>query len=323
MSYLEHTDTLEPLTQLMGAVTVSKRTAEEVEGLLAHEAQAGEMLARVEDLRAVLESGIRKGNVIINERTPSGDEEADELRRSPTIALLQSATPYDAIVVDDKALNRMANWDLPTGRARTATTLDMLAALLKRDKLAAAENDEALRVLRVANFQVIGTTEEELVAMLASAPVTGDGMVETQEMKALRENLLSLATSRTLQPREEPWLLAFRHAVFHAFRAIWADAPDTAPAKAGWLLSLLPSLADFCPLPVAPDVWANIRNLEAAETALFFSSFPIPEAQREAYQEWVTAHIVNPLLADDPDRFERAVSYYKNVIRGVVNGPST
>jgi hypothetical protein len=56
---------------------------------------------------------------------------------------------------------------------------------------------------------------------------------------------------------------------------------------------------------------------------LFFSSFPIPEAQREAYQEWVTVHIVNPLLADDPDRFQRAVSYYKNVIRGVVNGPST
>ena len=70
-------------------------------------------------------------------------------------------------------------------------------------------------------------------------------------------------------------------------------------------------------------MWANIRNLEEAETALFFSSFPIPETQREAYREWVTAQIVNPLLADDPDRFERAVCNYKNVIRGVVNGTGT
>ena len=323
VSYLEHTDTLVPLARIIGAVTVSKRTAEEVEALLAHEAQAEEVLARVEELRAALEAGIRKGNVIINERTPSGEEEADELRRSPTIALLQSATAYDAILVDDKVLNRMANWDVPTGRARTATTLDMLVALVKRDKLAAAQSDEALRVLRVGNFQAIGTTEEELLAMLASAPVNGDGMVETQEMKALRENLHAVAASRLLQPREEPWLLAFRLTVFRAFRTIWVDAPDTAPAKAGWLLSLLPGLADFCPIPVAPKVWANIRNLEAAETALFFSSFPIPEPHREAYQEWVTAHIVAPLLADDPDRFERAVSYYKNVIRGVVNGPGT
>lgn len=320
VSYLEHTGTLEPLTRIMGAVSVSKGTVEEVEALLAHEALAEKILARVEDLRAALEGGIRRGNVVINERAPSGDEEADEFRRSPTIALLQSVTPYDAILVDDKALNRMANWDLANGRARTATTLDMLDVLQKRQMLVPADGEEALRVLRVANFQVIGTTEEELLAMMASASVDGDDLVESQEMTALRENLLAVAASRTLQPREEPWLRAFRFAVFRAFRTVWVDAPDSAPAKGGWLLSLMPSLADFCPLPVAPEVWANIRNLEAAEAALFFSSFPIPEAQRDAYREWITAHIVNPLLADDPDRFERAVSHYKNLIRGVANG---
>jgi tetratricopeptide repeat protein len=320
VSYLEHTGTLEPLTRTVGTVTVSKQTLEEVEGLLAHEALAEKVLARVEDLRAALEGGIRRGNVVINERAPSGEEEADDFRRSPTIALLQSVTPYDAIVVDDKALNRMANWDVPTGRARTATTLDMLDLLLKRKVLAPADSDEALRVLRVANFQVIGTTEEELLAMMASASLDGDDLVETQEMTALRENLLAVAASRALQPREEPWLRAFRFAVFRAFRTVWVEAPDSAPAKGEWLLSLLPSLADFCPLPVAPEVWVNIRNLEAAETALFFSNFPLPEAHRDAYKEWITAHIVNPLLRDDPDRFEHAVSSYKNLIRGVANG---
>jgi hypothetical protein len=57
VSYLKHTGTLEPLTGIMGAVTVSRRTVEEVEALLAHEALAEKVLARVDDLRAALEGG--------------------------------------------------------------------------------------------------------------------------------------------------------------------------------------------------------------------------------------------------------------------------
>jgi hypothetical protein len=47
----------------------------------------------------------------------------------------------------------------------------------------------------------------------------------------------------------------------------------------------------------------------------------IAETRREAYRDWVTAHIVAPLLADDPDRFERAIAYSKKLMREVVNGP--
>ena len=111
---------------------------------------------------------------------------------------------------------------------------------MKRGKLAPSEKDEALRVLRAANFQVIGTTEEELVAMLASATVEGDSIVETPEMTALRENLLAVAASRGLQPREEPWLRAFRFAVFRAIRTVWAEAPGQRPGE-GRMAALPPA----------------------------------------------------------------------------------
>jgi len=320
ISYLEHTETLKPLTQAVGSVTVSRRIASEVEALLTYEQQAGVLLQRVDGLRAALAAGIRKGNVIINERKPSSDDDDDDIRQSPTMALLQSVTPYQAILVDDKALNRLAHWDVPAGRAVTATTLDLLDALVERNRLEATDKAEAQRVLRVANFQLIGTSEEELVGMVREASIDADDIIESQEMIALRENLLSVAASRGLQPREEYWLLAARFAAFRAIRRLWVEMPDTAAVKGAWLLSILPSPADFCPLPLAPEVWAKVRELEAAETALFLNGISVAEPHREAYNEWVTVNILEPLMVDDPDRFERAIAYYKKVVKEVANG---
>jgi hypothetical protein len=236
------------------------------------------------------------------------------------MSLLQSVNPYQAILVDDKALNRLGYWDLPAGRAATATTLDLLDALADRNTLNAADKAEAVRILRIANFQLVGTTEEELAQMMRDAPCGADGIVESQEMMALRESMLSVAVSRALRPNEELWLQSTRYAVFRAIPSLWVEAPETAAVKSSWLLSLLPSPADFCPLPLVPEVWAKVRELEAAETALFLNGIAVADENRDAYNEWVNLNILEPLVVHDPERFMLAISYYKKLIKQVADG---
>jgi hypothetical protein len=319
LTYLEYTSLLEPLTQQVGPIFISKRYSQEIEALLAYEELAEELLRRVDELSRQLSAGIKSGKVVINERNRAVEDD-DEIRTSPSFSLLQSATAFNAIVVDDRALNYLPRWDVPAGAAAVATTVDLLEALVAQGKLQATDRDEAVRKLRTANFQLIPTSEVELSALLQQAVVEGDDVVETQEMLALRENLLSAVVGQQTLPRDEPWVLSARFALLQTIRRLWVETPATAAPKSTWLLSFFPSVTEFGPRPLTPPLWQNIRNQYVAEIVFLANGMLVPEEHRQAFFSWLTANIIEPIADEDPELFELVVDYFKKVMEEVADG---
>lgn len=102
----------------------------------------------------------------------------------------------------------------------------------------------------------------ELALYLAAAPWGADGLRETPELKAIRENLRLPQINAIFVAEEIPWLNGIRYAVCTAIRNIWTTAPDFdhAAAKANWLLSLLPNPLEWCAEPENAGVWRPRAN---------------------------------------------------------------
>lgn len=319
ISYLEHTSLLEPFTRAVVTGFISTRTAQEVEGLLAYEDHADELLKLVDGLAAQLASGIKDGRVAINQRNKPVDDD-DDIKQSPSMALLQSSTAFDAILVDDRALNYLPRWDVPGGPAMVATTLDLLAFLRSAGHIDPSSHAEALRKLRTANFQLITPSETELVDLLANAGTSNGEIIETQELIALRENLLSVVAGAATLPRDEPCVVGSRVAFMKTYRKLWRDDAASAPPKAAWLLTSFPSMADFAPRPLNSQVWSNIRTQRAAEIAFLVSGMQVPAEHRATFFAWVRSTILDPLLENDPVLFEMVMGFIKNLIEEVADG---
>ncbi len=319
ISYLEYTSLLEPFTRAVVTGFISTRTAQEIEGLLAYEDLADELLKLVDGLAAQLATGIKDGRVAINERNKPVDDD-DDIKQSPSMALLQSSAAFDAILVDDRALNYLPRWDVPGGPAMVATTVDLLAFLRSAGHIDPSSHAEALRKLRTANFQLIPTSETELADLLANAGTANGEIIESQELIALRENLLSVVAGAATLPRDEPWVVGSRVAFMKAYRKLWKDDAASAPAKAAWLLTSFPSMTDFAPLPLNSHVWSNIRTQRAAEIAFLVSGMQVPTEHRATFFGWARTTIVDPLLENDPVLFEMVMGFIKNLIEEVADG---
>src|SRR3546814_9539508 len=94
--------------------------------------QATASEAVIERLRAPLAAGIASGTVKL---AASGD--TDELKAHPDMSVIELAGHVDAIVSDDRYMNRHANIDSDNGASPVWTSLDLLAAL-RADKIGRA-----------------------------------------------------------------------------------------------------------------------------------------------------------------------------------------
>ena len=236
------------------------------------------------------------------------------------MALLRSGTRFDAIVADDRGLNRWNNWEAAFGTAPIATTLDLIDELRRRGAIQEADKLRARYTLRRANFQLLAVREDELLALARRAPVVEGSLQETPELRSIREDLALAIAKNPLQAAEEPWVHGARIAILGAIKALWEKDSDTIEPRADWLLSILPELSDFAPRPLDPAVWERIREVAAMETASFFNCGIAAVQALDRYKAWVRARIVVPLESADPERVERAVVSFQTFIRRVADG---
>lgn len=324
--YLDYTNSLAPLADRVGPLAVSRRLLSEVEALIQYEAESERLLEQIENLRTALASGIGSGKVEINETSSQVSEaleDDDELQQSPSMALLRSVTHFDAIIADDRGLNRWSNWEAAFGTAPIATTVDVIDELRRRDVIHDAGQVRARYTLRQANFQLLAAREDELLALLKRAPLVDGSLQETPELRSIREDLYLAIAKNPLQAAEEPWIHGTRLAILNAIRALWADDGDAIEPRADWLLSILPDLADFALRPVDPKVWEHIRLVAAMETTAFFNCGSAGAQALDRHKAWVQSRIVAPLQDADPGRLEHAVALFKTFVEGVADGAKT
>jgi hypothetical protein len=219
---LDHVGLLDPLTRAVTSVSVHTDLAKETQNLLRHEEHAAELLDAVERIRAALHAHLENGRVVFSARRAyeeSDDEEKDEFFQSATLDLLCDLSEVDAVCADDRFLNKLANWTDAKGETAVFTsTLSVLAALHAGKQIDDSAYWRPRHKLRAAGYYAVPLEAAELALYLAAAPWGADGLRETPELKAIRENLRLPQINAIFVAKEFPWLNGIRYAVCTAIR---------------------------------------------------------------------------------------------------------
>src|SRR3546814_17621119 len=104
------------------------------------------------------------------------------------MSVIELAGHVDAIVSDDRYMNRHANIDSDNGASPVWTSLDLLAALRADNAISEDEHRCYLTTLRRSGLLLIPATAEELAELVARTRLTDGEMLATGELRALREN---------------------------------------------------------------------------------------------------------------------------------------
>ncbi len=195
------------------AVFITEQQSVEADRLIAAAQMTDAQLGIIDAIRESLADAIRAGAVSVgrmhelaNEEEEEADDE-DEDASHPTMSAMSLVAHVDAIVVDDRAINRYTNMQTVDGTTSILDSADILAILDREGRISRALYYELLTKLRRCGYQFVPLTGEELTHHVLQAPIDNGVIQETAELRAIREALLQVCITKTLaMPQEAPWL---------------------------------------------------------------------------------------------------------------------
>ncbi|MBE9109291.1 HNH endonuclease [Nodosilinea sp. LEGE 07298] len=300
-------------------VILSPTAIAEYDALLAYEGIASQVNDAIEQIRSALNTRIESGKVKIGKSGNSGRFREKDLPEHPTVDLLELVPYCDAIIVDDRALNHHEYVANDSKQTPLFTTLDLIDTLATIGVISEEDRFECLTKLRRAGYFFINVGKEELSAYLSDSQVINHKVVETAELKAVRENILCVRMHDFLQfPQEAVWLDMTRKVLIDSLKNFWNENTDfsTAEIYSNWLLEQ----ADLRGWLHRVDLTNNshshvIKNAHAVRLlSLFIAPFQSSPEVLEAYWKWAENAVFIPTLRNFPDLREWLINYQKEQI---------
>jgi hypothetical protein len=315
VSYLQTTNLLETVIRSFDAVFVGSDVEEEAMAFIEMDQQSAEILKVLDDIRDAVIKADEAGKVVFGPRAPNAGSE-DE-RDISTMHLLADLTRADAVVFDDRSLNKNPYATDRGGHyARTLTSLDLIEELVRRGVITQTDRQSLRHRLRVAGATLVPLESEELYAAALRS-----GTYESSELRAIRENI-ALAGLREIPrfPAEIPWFLSLNRAVKEALSKVWKaeGAGERAEALADAVFNVQPHAVDWLNRweGSSPPGW-----VEAANRVMVASlAFPVELADQaviQRYHRWLEARVLNEIRNTDPSLYQKIVDQIRSFILGV------
>ena len=290
----------------------------EANALLSYQRLSDQVAELIENIRAFLHNGIIARKILVGRiRISDDDGDTDSaLIDHPTLGAVAFASECNAIIVDDRAINQHLSAGEGQGRRCVVlTTLDVLAALAASDRIAPEELTEFRSRLRRGGYLFVDVCEEEVFAELTRSAVEEGRVVETAELKSIRESILLIRMSAYLQaPAEAQWLNLMLKSLISTLKRLWAEneSLEVLRARADWVLALIDIKGWlYC---FEPNHALQLLN-EGRATHFALLARPPMDAGEEAiahYLEWANDCIFSPLEEECPEFFARFVQMHKS-----------
>ena len=319
LAYFQHLRVLSKFEASGFTALIGPPAVAEVDRLLQYEALADRAGAIIDRIRGVLATGIGEGKVILASATTPGDVPENSVEH-PCLNIVRDAALADVVVIDDRYFNRVGKIS-HGGDVCTPvwTTYDLLAALGLPEEL----HGEYLVRARRAGLAFVPLASGELTGLLSRARVADGVLVESAELRAIRENLELCRMSAGLQlPGEAPWLANLSGVLAAAVKEQWRDGVDLADAAARstWLVELVDVRRwGHCWVEAAPD-GAYSAGYRAQLLALMIFASGVPDAIRAAYWSWLEEVILAGIRERQPELHDALIADLASVIEGIVEG---
>lgn len=324
--YLQQTGLLKKLQPAGFEAYLSNASIEKINALLQYDNLSTGVIDVIETLRKFLKTGIQRGKIKVG-KMPQ-DEKLKDLKvfHHPCIEIFHSTSDAEALVVDDRFMNQHANFSKDEiCKIPIITSLDLINALYLNNKITQNEFYGLLTELRRASFIFVPISKEEIEYHFNSAEIIDGILVETAELKAIRENLLRIRMSDFLQlPHEANWLENILHVCRLVIEFQWTASMDEkiAQARSNWILHIMDLRG-----------WAHSQKIDGGMyiakfgkgtqlISLIFASAQIPIGQREKYWEWLEIEILINLKEEEPETYKWVIDKVNELIQNTKENPS-
>ena len=320
VNYFLHLGILDKLHAAGFKPIISSREALGTDKLISYENISGKVKDIIEHIRLAIHSRIGSGKVKVGRIIPNQSSRS-EVFEYPTIDIFAMSEYCDAIIVDDRFINQhpeiIDNSTSDVGHMRVFSSLDLIDALVTAGLKTSEERLEYRTRLRRAGYFFVPVTEDELKTYLDASAVEGGKVIETAELKAVRENILCVRMSDWLQlPQEAIWLGELLMVFIRTLQDLWkADADfSNARARSNWIID-----------QVDLRGWAhsfdkenrdNIARAGFGEYLQMLIKLPteVPQEVMNEYWSWVEEKVFIPVKEECPDLYSRIVKWQREQI---------
>lgn len=315
ISYLQHLGFLGKLKAAGLKAVVSPAKISDADALISYERISEDVQDVIERIRAALNSRIESGHVRVSSRCNYDELDGKLNREHPSASILALASECDLTVIDDRFLNKYGNINSRDANAPIFSTLSLLDALVVAGVLSDDDRLEHRTRLRRAGYVFIPVSVEELERCLSESTVVEGKVVETAELKAIRESILRVRMSDWLRlPEEASWLDGTLKAFVRMLKKLWEDRVNIAEitALSNWLVD-----------PVDIRGWAHCLVPENADNVvrigraphIMLLLMPPTGAQKsvvEAYWSWIEDKLLIPIQEQFPELYKRLVDSHRS-----------
>ena len=313
VTYLQH---LHLLPKIQGAGFTGIIPSGEIsqgDHLIRYESLADRATSVIEDIRRALSEGIESGKVVLAAASKNDDERFNRIQHHPTFEIIEAAALADAVVIDDRYFNQLDNVQGPFGTKPIWTTFDLITAT-RYDR---SQQREYVTAMRRAGLAFIPIAVEELMALLGQTSVSDGRLVESAELKAIRESLLMARMSNGLQlPKESIWLDNIMRTFTEAIKSQWhADMDEqVARARSDWLLEQLDirQWSHRYKVDGHPEV-AEIR-FRGQILSLALLNTPTPRAVKVRYWQWFDDALLKRVQEEQRELYDALVQQVRATI---------
>jgi hypothetical protein len=317
VTHLQHTGLLEKLRPAGLNAYISAEKIKDINALLSYEELTSKVETVIEDIRKFLAAGIQTGKIKLGKATQTDVEKPDILSFHPTVEIFSLANEADAIIVDDRFLNQYPKIE----NADVLTTLDLFDVLKTKGNINSDKTFDYRTELRRSGYLFVPITNEELQHHLSSADVNDGRLLESAELKAIRENILQVRMSSFLQfPKEGFWLDSLIRIFLNSLIAQWRAENDdaTARARSEWLIQKfdIRRWAHFLSIGNDPCILKNAYSSQIMLLLLALSD--TPREGKVRYWKWIDEHILEIIQIEEPELYSAIINQAKEIISSIV-----
>jgi hypothetical protein len=321
INYLLHLGLLEKLRGAGLIAVSSPREISENDALIAYGCTSDEVKKIIEQIRASLNARIESGQIKVGGRHELGRDDDNLISEHPTAGIIALARHCDAAVVDDRFMNQHAHIDCGGSLAPLLSTMDLLDSLAAACVISSDDLLEYRTRLRRAGYFFIPVNAAELEQCINTSAVVEGEVLESAELKAIRESVLRVRMSDWLQlPNEAPWLDLTLKAFVTVLRDLWRDGVNIKHviARSNWLLNQvdLRGWAHSLKRENADDV---VRIGRGAHMLLLLTPpVQVESSIIDAYWIWIEDKLLAPVKEQFPELYEWLVNWNKEQVRKLI-----
>ena len=302
--YLATSSLIEPLHASGIKIFLLEEEIQRAKYLLDYDARGAVLSKTVSRIQEFVQSGLSSDFVTITKAHLGGETEFD---LSTLQIALREAPKHSAYLIDDRAMNKHNHVADKDSNVPIITSLDVIDKLLDGNKIDIRKWTQIRHMLRTGGYLFVPVETDELVYLLNNSAVFEGKLVETAELRGIREYLALVAMSDWFHmDTEGNWMMQIYWSIREAVKEVWVQASQTAStkAKATWLVELF-DIRD----------WIRFRNFEPAEMVnqranqiWVMSNSPsnLPPTFQSEFYEWVDESLISPIQVQEPEVY-RAV----------------